>query len=257
MRDSLCVSTCENAVSKIDQIENGKINENAYENVNAKKSIDIEIDLKTKIEKIESSTQSESIASEQVFITKAEPLGTIDPIDDAVPVNTGDSDDEISSLDQNVINLCQTIACNDTVLNVGYDSGATVTLVSEKVAKMSIAIKETRYILDTVGGGEGLKSSTAVRIPLAMKNGGMHVLDALVTSEKLGKVMALPPQYDVEKVLAVPRSELADRGGGDIDILVGRDNTHFSPRIWIRGGRFLDFLDFQPVATGSRCKMLF
>jgi hypothetical protein len=24
-----------------------------------------------------------------------------------------------------------------------------------------------------------------------------------------------------------------------------------------RGGRFLDFLDFQPVATGSRCKMLF
>jgi hypothetical protein len=24
-----------------------------------------------------------------------------------------------------------------------------------------------------------------------------------------------------------------------------------------RGGRFLDFLDIQPVATGSRCKMLF
>jgi hypothetical protein len=27
--------------------------------------------------------------------------------------------------------------------------------------------------------------------------------------------------------------------------------------MYIRGGRFLDFLDFQPVATGSRCKMLF
>jgi hypothetical protein len=63
-----------------------------------------------------------------------------------------------------------------------------------------------------------------------MKNGGMHVLDALVTSEKLGKVMTIPPQYDVEKVLAVPRGELADRGGGDIDILVGRDNTHFFPK---------------------------
>jgi hypothetical protein len=58
----------------------------------------------------------------------------------------------------------------------------------------------------------------------------MHVLNALVTDEKLGKVAALPPQYDVEKVLAVPRSELADRGGGDIDILVGRDNTHFFPK---------------------------
>jgi hypothetical protein len=147
-----------------------------------------------------------------------------------VPVNTGDSDDEINTLDQNVINLCQTISCNDTVLNVGYDSGATVTLVSEKVAKMSIATKKTEYILDTVGEREGLKSSVAVRIPLAMKSGGMHVLNALVTDEKLGKVAALPPQYDVEKVLAVPRSELADRGGGDIDILVGRDNTHFFPK---------------------------
>jgi hypothetical protein len=31
-------------------------------------------------------------------------------------------------------------------------------------------------------------------------------------------------------------------------------NYHYA---YIRGGRFLDFLDFQPVATGSRCKMLF
>jgi hypothetical protein len=116
---------------------------------------------------------------------------------------------------------------------VGYDSGATVTLVSEKVAEMSIETKKARYMLDTVGEKEGLKSSVSVRIPLAMKNGETHVLNALVTDEKLGKVAALPPQYDVEKVLAVPRRELADRGGGDIDILVGRDNTHFSLRTWI------------------------
>jgi hypothetical protein len=35
--------------------------------------------------------------------------------------------------------------------------------------------------------------------------------------------------------------------------------SRFPLEFWIRirGGRFLDFLDFQPVATGSRCKMLF
>jgi hypothetical protein len=81
-----------------------------------------------------------------------------------------------------------------------------------------------------VGEKEGLKGSVTVRIPLAMKNGGMHVLNALVTDEMLGKVAALPPHYDVEKVLAVPKRELADRGEGEIDILVGRDNTHFFPQ---------------------------
>jgi hypothetical protein len=48
-------------------------------------------------------------------------------------------------------------------------------------------------MLDTVGEREGLKGSDAVRIPLAMKNGGMHVLNALVTDEMLGEVAALPP----------------------------------------------------------------
>jgi flagellar hook protein FlgE len=191
VRDSLCASASEIAVNKIDQTENVNINENVHEKANAKKSVDIEIDLDARNEKIESSTQKESIATEQDFITNAEPLSTVDPVDDAVPVNTGDSDEEIDTLDQNVINLCQTISCNDTVLNVGYDSGATVTLVSKKVAEMSIETK--KYMLDTVGEKEGLKSSVTVRIPLAMKNDGMHVLNALVTDEMLGKVAVLPP----------------------------------------------------------------
>jgi hypothetical protein len=35
------------------------------------------------------------------------------------------------------------------------------------------------------------------------------------------------------------------------------ENMEFVGRFQSRGGRFLDFLDIQPVATGSRCKMLF
>jgi hypothetical protein len=142
---------------------------------------------------IKSSTTNESIAAEQDFVINTEPLDTVNPIDDAVQVNTGDSDKKIDTLDQNVINLCQTISCNDTMLNIGYDSGATVTLVSKKVAEMSIERKKTKYMLDTVGEREGLKGSDAVHIPLAMKNGGMHVLNALVTNEMLGEVAALPP----------------------------------------------------------------
>jgi hypothetical protein len=36
-----------------------------------------------------------------------------------------------------------------------------------------------------------------------------------------------------------------------------REKVIFREYMQNRGGRFLDFLDFQPVATGSRCKMLF
>jgi hypothetical protein len=234
MRDSLCASVNAIAVNETEQIENVNIKENVHSNANSneKKSVEIKIDLDLENEMIKSSTKNESIAAEQDFITNAELLDAVNPIDVAEPVDTGDSDKIIDTIDQNVINLCQTISCNDTMLNIGYDSGATVTLVSKKVAEMNIERKETKYILDTVGEREGLKGSDTVRIPLAMKNGGMHVLNALVTDEVLGEVAALPPHYDVEKILAVPKGELADRRGGEIDILVGRDNTHFSLRIW-------------------------
>jgi hypothetical protein len=230
MRDTLCASINAIAVNKIDQTEimESKENVHANANTNEKKSVEIEIDLEK--EMIKSSTTNESIAAEQDFIINAEPLDTANPIDNAEPVNTGDSDEKIDSLDQYVINLCQTISCNDTTLNIGYDSGATVTLVSEKVAEMNIEKENTKYILDTVGGKDGLKGSDAVRILLAMKNGGMHVLNALVTDKLLGKVAALPPHSDVEKILAVPKEKLADRRGGEIDILVGRDNAHFFPQ---------------------------
>jgi hypothetical protein len=218
------------AVSKIDETEIIKDKENVHANANTNEKRSVEIDIDLKKEMIKISTTNESIAAEQDFIINAEPLDTLNPIDIAEPVNTGDSDEEIDSLDQNVINLCQTISCNDTTLNIGYDSGATVTLVSEKVAKMNIERKKAKYILDTVGEKDGLKGSDAVRIPLAMKNGGMHVLNALVTNKMLGEVAALPPHSDVEKILAMPKGELADRNGGEIDILVGRDNSHFFPQ---------------------------
>jgi hypothetical protein len=154
MRDTLCDSVNAIAVNEIDQIENVKIKENVHANANSneKKSVEIEIDLENKM--IKSSTTNESIAAEHDFIINTEPLDTVNPIDVAEPVDTGDSDAKIDSLDQNVINLCQTISCNDTTLNIGYDSGATVTLVSKKVAEMNIERKETKYILDTVGEGK-------------------------------------------------------------------------------------------------------
>jgi hypothetical protein len=69
------------------------------------------------------------------------------------------------------------VSCNSTTLNIGYDSGATVTLVSEKVAKMNIEKENIDYMLDTIGGRGSLRGSGAVRIPLALKGGGMHVIN--------------------------------------------------------------------------------
>jgi hypothetical protein len=229
----LCAAVNIIAVNKINQTEIVENKENVHSNANEKKSV--EIDLKK--EMIESSTTIESVAAEPDFINNAEPVNIAEPVDTAnlintaELVNTGDSYEKIDSLNQYTINLCQTVSCNDTTLNIGYDSGATVTLVSEKVAKMNIEEKNIDYVLDTIGGRNSLRGSGAVRILLAMKGGGMHVLNALVTDKPLGKVAALPPPHtDVEQVLAVPKEELADRRGGAIDILMGRDNSHFFPQ---------------------------
>jgi hypothetical protein len=77
-------------------------------------------------------------------------------------------------------------------LNIDYDSGATVTLVSEKVAEMNIGKENIDHVLDTIGGRGSLKGSGAVCIPLALNDGGMHVLNALVTDKPLGDVAVLP-----------------------------------------------------------------
>jgi hypothetical protein len=60
-----------------------------------------------------------------------------------------------------------------------------VTLVSEKVAEMSIDKENVRYDLDTIGGRSSLRGSGAVHIPLALKGGGIHALKAFVTNKPL------------------------------------------------------------------------
>jgi hypothetical protein len=55
----------------------------------------------------------------------------VEPLVIAELVNTEDSLMKINSLNQSEINLCQTVSCNNTSLNIGFDSGATVTLVSK------------------------------------------------------------------------------------------------------------------------------
>jgi hypothetical protein len=136
----------------------------------------------------------------------------------------------IDSQNQSKINLCQTISCNSTSLNVSFDSGATVTLVSKKVADMSIGNENVKCNCNTIGGQSSLEGSDAVQIPLALSDGGTHVLKALVTDKHLGQVDMLPPLVDVAQVFDVPKGDFAARDGGAIDIMVGRDNSHLFPQ---------------------------
>jgi hypothetical protein len=148
--EPLCAAVNINAVNMIDQneIENKEIveiiecKENVLENAIEKKSIEIDLSK----EKIESSTKIYSVAVE------IDPVVIAEPINVAELVNIGDSFEKIDSLDQYTINLCQTVSCNSTTLNIGYDSGATVTIVSKKVAEMNIGKENIDYTLDTIGG---------------------------------------------------------------------------------------------------------
>jgi hypothetical protein len=103
--------------------------ENDTENVN---KID-QIDLRSK--NIESSTGIISVPAEIMpepfaiaeTVTVADPIAVVKPIDVADPFTTGRVLTEINSQNQTTINLCQTISCNSTPLNVLFDSGATMT----------------------------------------------------------------------------------------------------------------------------------
>jgi hypothetical protein len=68
-----------------------------------------------------------------------------------------------------------------------------------------------------------------VRIPLALKGGGIEVLKAFVTNKPLGEVAVLPPDADVAQTFDVPEGSFAARNGGAIDIIMGMDNAHFFP----------------------------
>jgi hypothetical protein len=62
---------------------------------------------------------------------------------------------------------------------------------------------------------------------------------------------------DIRKELEEIKKSRGDDKAGYMTAEEYREREARRLNVVIRGGRFLDFLDFQPVATGSRCKMLF
>jgi hypothetical protein len=130
-RAQLCVNI--NTVNTIDQNEteikgNVKCNENVHEKVNETKSIQIDLS----DEKIESSTVIDSVLAKiDSILAKIDPVVIAEPVNAAEPADTGGTLMNIDSQNQAIINLCQTISCNSNSLNICFDSGATVTLVSK------------------------------------------------------------------------------------------------------------------------------
>jgi hypothetical protein len=130
-----------NTVNTIDQNET-EIKENVHGKVNE----NVQIDLSN--EKIESSTDIDSDMEEIDPVADAEPVNAADPAD------TGGTVTNVDSQEHSMINLCQTISCNGTSLNICFRTGAQVTLVTEKVAEMSIYRKDIDYdlVAVTMGG---------------------------------------------------------------------------------------------------------
>jgi hypothetical protein len=167
------------------------INENV-ENAENVSKID-QIDLTSK--NIESSTGIISVSVEIM----PEPIAIADPAFIAElnavadPVITGRVLTEINSQNQNMINLCQTISCNSTPLNVLFDSGATMTLVTKKVAELGINYENVKYGLNAIGAN-CFEGRGTIQVPIALPDGKAHVLKALIVDEPLGQVdMHSPP----------------------------------------------------------------
>jgi hypothetical protein len=133
-----------------ENVENAEID---AKNVN---EID-QFDLTSKI--IESSTGIISVSAETMPepvaiadpVVVADPVLVAEPSAVANPVITGRVLTEINSQNHTTINLCQTISYNSTPLTVLFDSGATMTLVTKKVAELGINHKNIKYELNTIG----------------------------------------------------------------------------------------------------------
>jgi hypothetical protein len=70
----------------------------------------------------------------------------------------------------------------------------------------------------------------SMQVPLALPDGKVHVLKALITNKSLGQVDTHPPPNVVAEMLDVPENDLATRTGGAMDIMMGQDNSHLFPR---------------------------
>jgi hypothetical protein len=110
-----------------------------------------------------------------------------------------------------------------------FDSVASMTLVTKKVAAMGLNYENAKYELNTVGAN-CFEGCGAIQVPLRLPDGKTHVLKALIVEGSLGQVDVLPIPYDVAQVLGVPKEKFAARNGGAIDIMVGQDNSHLFPQ---------------------------
>jgi hypothetical protein len=176
--------------------------------IDTKKVAEIEqIDLSNKL--IESSTDIESVSAEvaEPYVVLEPPSAFADPVISiadpadvvaeplgavADPVDAGEVLTELYSQNKNAVNLCQTISCNSNTLNVLFDSGATMTLINKKVAEMGINHENVKYDLNTIST-KHFEGRGAKQVPLALPDGNVHVLKALVVNESLGQVDTHPP----------------------------------------------------------------
>jgi hypothetical protein len=151
------------------------------------------IESSREIKSVSAETMPEPVAIADPAVIIAEPIATVaEPGAVADPVITGKVLTEINSQNHTTINLCQTISCNSTPLNVLFDSGATLTLVNKKVAELGINHENVKYNLNT-GGFNCFEGCGAIQVPLALPDGEAHVLKALIVDKPLGQVDINPP----------------------------------------------------------------
>jgi hypothetical protein len=73
-----------------------------------------------------------------------------------------------------------------------FDSGATLTLVTKKVAELGINHENVNYNLNA-GGFNCFEGCGTIQVPLALPDGEAHALKALIVDKPLGQVDMHPP----------------------------------------------------------------
>jgi hypothetical protein len=185
---------------------------------------------------VESSSDSGSEDSDATVSTSASDdssAGGDSGNDSYSSVNHFDSDEEEvnPNNDYRKISLLQeTIKLDGHDVNILYDEGATVSLMSTKI-KVPIfreAVNRCEIVAEE-GVGAGLETCPIVDIPLPLYSGGVGAARVSVTARDFPLMTADPPMEAIADKLDFPVSLFTPRQEGPVQLILGEDNRHLFP----------------------------
>jgi hypothetical protein len=129
-----------------------------------------------------------------------------------------------------VLSLSQTVTVNGQPVNICYDNGATMSMLSSECSIPNIVKGNHEIGMDPVGGGPmNFESPPLVTVPLLLAGGGVGAAHVTVTKGEFPPMTTDPPLGKITETMGMPPAAFAPRKKGKVQLILGQDNAHLWP----------------------------